>query len=75
MPQMGLDTLVTGRLTKVPMQDPELLYEQAKQRMSELHTIADRRRGRPSTNRPWFLASSAIARAWRRVSRHLVAQP
>jgi hypothetical protein len=42
--QTALDSPVTGRVTTVSMHDPESLYEQAKQRMAELHATADRRR-------------------------------
>jgi len=73
MPQMDLDFPVRGRLTTVAMQDPEWLYEQAKQRMAELHATADRRRLVRPRRRPSGLTQSAILLGWRRVARGLFA--
>jgi hypothetical protein len=60
MPQKALDSLAAGRLTTLPMQDPQSLYEQAQQHIAELHAAADRRRGVRPKGVPWRAAIRAI---------------
>ena len=68
MRQMSVDSPVRACPKTVPMHDPQSLYDQAKERIEELHATADRRRGSQSRGRLLRATPGAILSGWRLVA-------